>query len=74
MNSILKEREYVTIGVETESVEKLLTHIALQTKSIANKLTININEHIAKDLQNYTNETSKTLEALEASQGKTRVK
>lgn len=69
MNSILKENEYVTIGVETESVEKLLTHIAFQTKSIATKLTININEHIAKDLQNYTNETAKTLEVLKGKTG-----
>lgn len=64
MNSVLKENEYVTNGVDSKSVEKLLTHIAYQTKNIANELTVNINEHIAKDLQDYTNEISKTLATL----------
>lgn len=64
MNSILKESEYVQTGAETESVERLLAHIAHQTKSITNKLTININELIAEDIQKFTNEVSKTFELL----------
>jgi len=51
-------------GIETKSVEKLLSHIANQTKNIDHQLTFVIDRHVAKDLQNYYNKVNQTLSIL----------
>lgn len=63
-NSVLKENNYLTTGVQTESVEKLLIHIALQTKNIDDKLKMIIDKHVAQDFQSHYNEINKTLSVL----------
>lgn len=51
-------------GIETKSVEKLLKHIANQTQNIDYKLTLMIDQHVAKDLQNYYNKVNQTLSEI----------
>lgn len=63
-NSITKPTNTKSSGIETESVEKLLSHIANQIKNINNKLTFVIDRHVAEDLQNYYNKVNQTLSIL----------
>lgn len=64
IHSNIKETNYASNGIETESVEQLLSHIAHQTRSIDRKLTFIIDKHIAQDLQNYYNKVNHTLSIL----------
>lgn len=61
MEITLNEYTSVTTGIEAESVEELLGHIAHQTKNIDDKLSSVIHEQIAEDLQNYYNRVNDTL-------------
>lgn len=51
-------------GMEAKSVEKLLNRISIQTQYIDKKLTLMIDQHVVKDLQNYYNKINKTLSEL----------
>ena len=51
-------------GIEAASVDELLKHIAKQTKNIDDKLTQMIDQHVAKDLQNYYNKVNQTLSEI----------
>jgi hypothetical protein len=62
--STLKENDCLTNSVRTDSVVKLLNHIALQTQSIECKLTIMIDNHIAQKLQNYNHEVVNKLSCM----------
>lgn len=64
MNSIFREDKHLTTGVKTESVEKLLNHIAYQTQHIEKKLAIIIDNHIKQDIQNYNNDVNNTLTSM----------
>lgn len=64
MNQILKEEENLATGMQTESVEKLLSDLAQQTKSIDSKLKIIVDKHVIQDLQNHYNEVNNTLSIL----------
>lgn len=64
MNPILKEEENLATGMQTESVEKLLSHLAQQTKNIDSKLKIIIDKNVMQDLQNHYNEVNNTLSTL----------
>lgn len=64
IDSITNKNKSVAKGIETESVEKLLDHIAYQTKSIDRKLTSIIDKHVAQDLQNYYNRVNQTLSII----------
>ncbi len=64
IHPIVKEIGAAQNGIKTESVEKLLSHIAYQTRSIDRKLTFIIDQHVAEDLQNYYNKVNQTLTIL----------